>query len=114
VQPRHGHLLEDLLDGLNTWVSLTNKGVGLVRLGLLVPVDCSREYCLVPVVAETTGIHSRLTNSTDEGGDQSNTGLGTGDGLTESEEEGQVTVDVVVTLELSGSLDTLPGGSDLR
>jgi hypothetical protein len=54
-----------------------------------------------------------LTDSTDEGRDQGDAGLGTGDGLTESEQEGQVAVNVVVPLQLSGGLDTLPGRGDL-
>jgi hypothetical protein len=33
--------LEDLLDGLDTGVGLSDKAVGLLGLVLLVPVDCA-------------------------------------------------------------------------
>ena len=52
------------------------------------------------------------THSSDEGGDEGDASLGTGDGLGEAEKKGQVAVDALL-LESSGGLDTLPGGSDL-
>ena len=82
-------VVEDVLDGLDSRVLLV--GVVLVGVLLLVPVE----------------------NSTDEGRDQGDTSLGTGDGLAETEEQGQVAVDVLVGLQVSGGLDTFPGGSDL-
>lgn len=54
-----------------------------------------------------------VKDTADEGRDEGDTSLGTGDGLVEAEEEGEVTVDVVLRLELAGGLDTLPGGGDL-
>lgn len=77
----------DVADRLDTGVSL--RGV-LLAGGLLEPVE----------------------DTADEGRDEGDTGLGTGDGLAETEEEGQVAVDAL-KLELLGSLDTLPGGGDL-
>jgi hypothetical protein len=41
------------------------------------------------------------------------THLCTGNGLSKAKEKSQVAVDLVVTLELTRSLDTLPGGRDL-
>ena len=53
------------------------------------------------------------TYTADEGRDEGNTSLRTRNGLREAEEEGEVTVDAVVALELAGGLDTLPGRGDL-
>ena len=53
-------------------------------------------------------VTKRNTHTSDEGGDQSNTSLGGGDSLTKAEEEGEVDVDALVTLELASSLDTFP------
>ena len=79
----------DLADRLNTRILLILVGgSGLV---LLVPVQ----------------------NTANEGRDESDTSLGASNSLTETEQESEVAVDPVVTLELTGSLDTLPGGSDL-
>ena len=52
------------------------------------------------------------THSSNEGGDEGNASLGTGDGLGKAEQKGQVAVDALL-LEISGGLDTLPGGSNL-
>lgn len=82
-------VVEDVLDRLDSRVLLASV-IG-VRVLLLVPVE----------------------DSTDEGRDQGGTSLGTGDGLTETEEQGQVAVNVLVGLQVSGGLDTFPGGSDL-
>jgi len=79
----------DLADGLNTGVILVLvSGSGLV---LLVPVQ----------------------NTADEGRDEGDTSLSTSNSLAETKQECKVAVDLVVTLEFTGSLDTLPGGSDL-
>lgn len=82
-------VVEDLLDGLNSGVLLA--GVVTVGVLLLVPVE----------------------DSADEGRDQGDTSFGTGDGLAETEEQGQVAVDVLVFLQVSSGLDTFPGRSDL-
>jgi len=79
----------DLADGLNTRV-------------LLVLVSRSGLVLLIPV-----------QNAANEGRDESDTSLGTSNSLAEAEQEGEVAVDLVVTLEFTGSLDTLPAGSDL-
>lgn len=55
-----------------------------------------------------------VENSSDKGRDQSDLGFSTGNGLGEGEQEGQIAVDVIFGLELLGSLDTLPGRSDLN
>ena len=82
-------VVEDGLDGLDTWVLL----LGVLLLGGgLVPVE----------------------NAADEWGDEEGVGLGGGDGLDEGEHEGQVAVDAVLLLEDAGGLDTLPGGGDLN
>lgn len=81
-------VVEDLLDGLDTWVLL----LGVLLLG----------GGLVPV-----------KNTADEGGDEVGTGLSTGDSLDQREHERQVAVDAMLVLELMGSLDTLPGGGKL-
>ena len=79
----------DLADGLDTRVLLVLvSGSGLV---LLVPIQ----------------------NTADEGRDESDTSLGTSNSLAETEQEGEIAVDLVITLEFTGSLDTLPAGSDL-
>lgn len=52
-------------------------------------------------------------DSADEGRDEGDTSLGASDGLTETEEEGEVAVDVELLLEVSSGLDSLPGGGDL-
>ena len=65
-------------------------------------VGGSRLVLLVPV-----------QNTANEGRDESDTSLGTSNSLAETEQESKVAVDPVVTLEFTGSLDTLPSGSDL-
>jgi len=40
--------------------------------------------------------------------DQSNTGFSAGDSLAETEKEGEIAVDTIVTFEFPGSLDTFP------
>lgn len=54
-----------------------------------------------------------MTYTSDERRNESNTSLSTGNSLAETEEESQVAVDVVLLLELTGGLDTLPCRSDL-
>lgn len=82
-------VVKDLLNGLDTRVAVASV-VG-ARLVLLVPVE----------------------DTADKGRDESDTRFRAGNGLTEAEEEGQVTVDAVVALELASGLDTLPGGGNL-
>lgn len=78
----------DLSDGENTRVGLGS--VLFTGLGL-VPVQ----------------------DSADERRDQGDLGFGTGDGLDEGEQQGQVTVDTVFLLQFLGGLDTFPGRGDL-
>lgn len=81
-------VVKDLLHGLDTRILVS----AVVLSGaLLVPVE----------------------DTSDEGGDEGDLCLGAGDGLAETEEEGEVAVDLMFALELSGGLDTLPGGRDL-
>lgn len=82
-------VIVNLADGLNTRVFL----VLVSRSGLVL---------LVPI-----------QNTTNEGRDESDASLGTSNSLSETEQEGEITVDLVVTLEFTSSLDTLPARSDL-
>lgn len=91
---------------------------GLVTVSLVVVVngtDGDNSGVLLSVVRSSIGLVLLvpIQNSTDKGRDEGNTGLGAGDGLCESEEEGEVAVDTVVSLELSGGLNTFPRRSDL-
>lgn len=52
-------------------------------------------------------------DSADEGRDEGDASLGASDGLTETEEEGEVAMDVELLLEVSSGLNSLPGGGDL-
>jgi hypothetical protein len=81
-------VVEDALDGCNSWVFLL--AVGLSGLGL-VPIE----------------------NTADEGRDEESSGFGSGDGLDFGEEKGKVAIDGVLLLKDTGGLDTFPGGSDL-
>src|SRR6266404_425473 len=54
-----------------------------------------------------------ITYSSDKWRDQRHTSFGAGDSLTEAKEKGEVAVNTLVALELSSSLDTLPGRRDL-
>jgi hypothetical protein len=82
-------IVEDLLDGDDTWVIVT-----LIVLSgrLLVPIE----------------------NSANERGNQSDTSFGTSNGLRKSEEQSQIAVDLIVTLELASSLNSLPCRSNLN
>lgn len=82
-------VIEDALDGGNSWVFLL--GVGLTGLSL-VPIE----------------------DTANEGGDEKGTGLSGGDGLNFGEQESQVAVNLVVALEDAGSLDSLPCGCDFN
>ena len=53
------------------------------------------------------------TYTADEGRDESHASLSASDRLSEAEEEGEVAVDAIITLELAGSLDALPRRGDL-
>lgn len=54
-----------------------------------------------------------VKDTTDEGGDEEGTSLGSGNGLGEGEHESEVAVDAVLRLQNVGGLDTLVGRSDL-
>jgi hypothetical protein len=75
---------------------------GLDARVLLVLVSGSGLVLLVPV-----------QNTTNEGRDESDTSLGASHSLAETEQESKVAVDLVVALEFTSGLDTLPGGSNL-
>lgn len=79
-------IVVNFLNGLDTWIVVALVGF-------------SRQVFLVPV-----------QDATDKGGDKSDTGLGTSDGLSETEEQGEVAVDTFVAFELFGGLDAFPGG----
>lgn len=79
-------VVEDLLNALDTGVVTTDELLVLVLRAGLVPVK----------------------DTADEGRDQSDTSFSASDGLTESEEEGEVAVDLLVALEFAGGLDTFP------
>jgi len=83
-------------------VVVVNLGDGLNTRVLLVLVSRSGLVLLVPV-----------QNTPDEGRDEGGASLGASNGLTETEQESEVAVDLVITLEFTGGLDTLPAGSDL-
>ena len=100
-------VVEDLLHGHDTRVLIAS--IGRAGLGLLVPVEDLRRIS----ASSTLLSKSAITYTADEGRDEGNTSLRTRNGLREAEEEGEVTVDAVVALELAGGLDTLPGRGDL-
>ena len=80
-------VVEDLSDGLDARVLFVLvSGSGLV---LLVPIQ----------------------DTADEGRDEGDTSLGTGNSLAKTEQESEITVDLIVALKFTSSLDTLPGGS---
>lgn len=81
-------VIEDALDGRNSWVFLL--GVRLSGLGL-VPIQ----------------------DAANERRDEEHACLGGGDGLHLGEEEGKVAVDAVLFLQDARGLDALPGGGDL-
>lgn len=76
-------------------VDLTN---GLDARVILVLVSGSGLVLFVPV-----------QNTADEGRDEGDIGLGTSNSLAKTEQESEVTVDLIVALEFTSSLDTLPG-----
>lgn len=82
-------VVEDLLHALDTRI----RRAIIVFLGVL---------RLIPI-----------KNPADEGRDQRNTSFSTCNGLAETEEEGEVAVDLVVALEFAGGLDAFPGRRDL-
>ena len=55
-----------------------------------------------------------VQNTADEGRNEGDTGFGTSHSLTKTEQESEVTVDLFITLEFTGSLDTLPGRCDFN
>jgi len=82
-------IVVDLADGLDTRV-------------ILVLVSRSGLVLLVPI-----------QNTADEGRDEGNASLSASNSLAETEQEGEVAVDLIITLKFTSSLDTLPGGGDL-
>jgi len=90
---------------------------GLVTVDLVVVVDLGdgNDSGVVGSVVVAVGLVGLVPveDATDERRDEGDAGLSAGNGLSETEEEGEVAVDLVLSLELAGSLDSLPGGSDL-
>ena len=104
----------------STGTYVTERGThndGLVSVLLVVVVDradrLNTRVLLVLVSGSGLVLLVPVQDAADEGRDESNTSLGTSNSLAETEQEGEVAVDLVVTLEFTGSLDTLPGGGDL-
>ena len=87
----------------------------LVAVSLVVrvdPLDREDTRVLVGLIGVALGL-VEVKNSANEGRDKGDVGLSASNSLGKTEEERQVAVDVVVTLELAGSLDTLPSGGNL-
>lgn len=90
---------------------------GLVAVSFVVVVDSTDgndSRVLLSIVRSSIGLILLvpIQNSTDKGRDERNASLSTGDGLSESEEEGEVAVDTVVSLQFSRGLNTFPRRSD--
>lgn len=90
---------------------------GLVAVDLVVVVDLGdgNNSGVVGSLVVAIGLVGLVPveDATDERRDEGDTGLSAGNGLSETEEEREVAVDLVLSLELAGSLNSLPGGSDL-
>lgn len=89
---------------------------GLVAVLLVVVEDALHRLdtgVLLGGVFALVGSLEPVEDTANERRDKEGTRLSTGDGLHEGEHEGQVAVDLVLSLEDVGCLDTLPGGSDL-
>jgi hypothetical protein len=90
---------------------------GLVTEGLVVLVDLGNGLDTGVLLVGVVGVRVLglvvVEDATDEGRDEGDTSLSASNSLLETEEEGEVAVDLVLSLELAGSLDTLPGGGDL-
>ena len=73
------------------------------------PVDDVSYRLTVPILHHLVVVH----DPAHEGGDESHSCLGTGHSLGEGEEEREVAVDAVVSLQDLPGLDPLPGGAQL-
>ena len=98
-------VIEDLLDRLDTRVLIT-----LVILAgrLLVPIKDLERLCEFP-----NHVHFPSTHTSNERRNESHAGLCTSNGLAEPEEKRKVAMDLVLALQFTGSLDTLPSACDL-
>ena len=104
----------------STGTDVTERGThddGLVSVLLVVVVDLAdrlnTRVLLILVGGSGLVLLVPVQNTANEGRDESDTSLGTSNSLAETEQESEIAVDPIVTLEFTGSLDTLPGGSDL-
>ena len=104
----------------STGTHVTERGThddGLVSVLLVVVVDLAdrlnTRILLILVGGSGLVFLVPVQNTANEGRDESDTSLGTSNSLAETEQESEIAVDPIVTLEFTGSLDTLPGGSDL-
>ena len=104
----------------STGTHVTERGThddGLVSVLLVVVVDLAdrlnTRILLILVGGSGLVFLVPVQNTANEGRDESDTSLGTSNSLAETEQESEVAVDPVVTLEFTGSLDTFPRGSDL-
>jgi hypothetical protein len=103
-------VIVDALDRLDTRIVITF--IGLPRR-LLVPIEnlmVGKRFRLCNMTRRDKG---GMTHSSDKRRNQSHASLRTRNGLAEAEEKGEVAVNVFVTLELSGGLNTFPGRCDL-
>lgn len=106
-------VVEDLLHGLHTRVLVALVGL---PSRLLVPVEDLWSHDRISTKIERPPHPERRkkgTHTSDEGRDEGNLGLSTGNGLLKAEEEGKIAVNLMVALELPSSLDTLPSRGDL-
>ena len=89
---------------------------GLVSVLLVVVVDgadgLDARVLLVLVSGSGLVLLVPVQNTTNEGRDESDTSLGASHSLAETEQESKVAVDLIVALEFTSGLDTLPGRSD--
>jgi len=99
-----------------TGTYITERGThddGPVSVLLVVVVDLTNgldaRVILVLVSGSGLVLFVPVQNTADEGRDEGDISLGTSNSLAKTEQESEVTVDLIVALEFTSSLDTLPG-----
>ena len=100
-------IIVDLLDGLNARIVVP---LIIFSSVLLVPIEDLLPEDRITIFRK--GI-SEQTHSANEGRDEGNACLGACDGLAETKEESEVTVNTVFFFEFAGGLDALPRRGDL-